>query len=66
MVDLGEYPHLRSLAWHLVPGTLLEDTEAFDLIERGWRHLDVGALDDRERELIERLTAECGHGFKLV
>ena len=66
MVDLSEYPHLHSLAWYLVPGTLLEDIEAFNLIERGWRHLDVEALDDRERELIERLTAECGHGVKLV
>ncbi len=66
MVNLIDYPHLRSLAWHLVPGTMLEDAEAFNLIERGWRHLDVAALDDRERELIERLTAECGHGVKLV
>ena len=60
MVNLLDYPHLAELAWHLKPGTPLEDAEAFALIERGWRHLDLDALDERERALIERLTASAG------
>jgi hypothetical protein len=66
MINLFDYPHLAQLAWHLAPGTLLEDAEAFSLIERGWRHLDAAALDENERALVERLTTECGHGVRLV
>jgi len=66
VVNLLDYPHLAVLAWHLAPGTLLDDADAFNLIERGWRHLDLTQLEDGERALIDRLTAECGHGVKLV
>jgi len=66
MVDFLEYPHLAAIAWHLLPGTLLDDREAFSLIERSWRHVDVDALDPRERALVDRLTTEFGNGVRLV
>lgn len=61
VVPLSDYPQLRDLAWNRTED-LIPAKEAFQLYERNWRLLDHAKLDDRERQLIERLKAEFGHG----
>jgi uncharacterized MAPEG superfamily protein len=60
VVRLADYPQLRDLAWNR-GDEYIPAKEAFQLYERNWRFLDLDALDDRERALIERLTAELGN-----
>ena len=60
VVRLADYPQLRDLAWNR-GDEFIPAKEAFQLYERNWRFLDLDALDDRERALIERLTAELGN-----
>ena len=58
-LTLSAYPALSKLAWQLTTETLTP-TEALALYERNWRHVDVGALDDDERDLIRRLVRVLG------
>jgi transcriptional regulator with XRE-family HTH domain len=65
-IRIAEYPQLKRLAWQLKGTTQLEPREALDLYERNWRHLDVGALGRRERELLESLQKTFGSEHPLV
>lgn len=61
VVCLADYPQLGDLAWNRVDRFIAVE-EAFQLYERNWRFIDTARLDERERQLIERLKASCGNG----
>lgn len=65
-VIVSDYPGLRGLAWQTDAGTEITETEALNLYERGWRHLDQEALTDRERAFIQHLADTYSHGALLV
>lgn len=65
-VLVGDYPGLRGLAWQTDAGTEITETEALNLYERGWRHLDQEALTDRERAFVQHLADTYSHGALLV
>ncbi len=54
-VRLADYPQLKALAWQLLGTETLTPTEAFDIYERNWRHVDESALQSHERQLIDAL-----------
>jgi transcriptional regulator with XRE-family HTH domain len=64
-VRLADYPQLQRLAWHR-SGDTLTGEEALALYERNWRHVDPGALQPAERDLIARLVARHGKGALLA
>ncbi len=61
-----DYPQLKKLAWQLRKGQTLTPQEALALYERNWRHLDAGALEQDERELLELLLEAFGRDRLLV
>lgn len=61
-----DYPQLEKLAWQLHPGHVLSPEEALELYERNWRHVDVKALGDEERALLELLLTAFGRERLLV
>ena len=65
VVDMRDYPNLQLLCWNRVD-RFITDSDAFALYERNWRFVDTRNLGDRERRLIERLTAKYGHGVLNV
>ena len=66
-VRVSDYPQLKLIAWNLAADSILADDEALALYERNWRHVDQGALNADELELIRRLTRAAGHeGRPLV
>ena len=65
-VLVGDYPGLRALAWQTDAGTAITETEALNLYERGWRHLDQEVLTDRERAFIQHLADAFSNGRLLV
>jgi len=65
-VRVGDYPGLRELAWQTRAGTRISETEALNLYERGWRHLDRDALSDAEKLFIQHLADAYSHGALLV
>ena len=65
-VQVGEYPGLRALAWQTDAGTTITETEALNLYERGWRHLDQETLANREKAFIQHLADTYSHGALLV
>ena len=65
-VTVGDYPGLRALAWQTDAGTTLSETEALNLYERGWRHLDQEAVTEHERAFIQHLADAYSHGALLV
>lgn len=65
-VTVGDYPGLRELAWQTEAGTVITETEALNLYERGWRHLDRDALTDREKAFIQHLADAYSNGRLLV
>lgn len=66
MIPLSKYPQLKRLAWQLKDTKQLTPDEALELYERNWRHVDLKAMDARERELIESLLAAFGRERLLV
>lgn len=66
MVTVGDYPGLRSLAWQTDAGSTITETEALNLYERGWRHLDQETLTSHERAFIQHLADTYSHGKLLV
>lgn len=54
-IRLEDYPQLRQLAWQIHGTDALTPAQALRVYERNWRHLDLNALDARERDLIEAL-----------
>lgn len=66
MVRINDYPQLRFIAWNRPGDQTISEEDAFALYERNWRFVDRKALDDRERDLIEKLTNDVGHGHLHV
>lgn len=62
----NNYPQLKFIVWNRNPADLIEEEEAFALYERNWRHIEVAALTDDEKKLIELLTEKFGHGVLNV
>lgn len=65
-IRLADYPRLREIAWSTDPTASITPAEAFALYERNWRHLDRDAMDQKEQDLVARLTATVGKGVLLV
>lgn len=65
-ITVGEYPGLRTLAWQTDAGTTITETEALNLYERGWRHLNQDALTEDEKAFIQHLADTYSHGRLLV
>lgn len=54
-IDFAEYPQLKQLAWQVQGVDTLSPREALDIYERNWRHLDLEAMEPRERHLLDAL-----------
>lgn len=61
-IAFADYPQLKQLAWQVHGTDVLTPTEAFSIYERNWRHLDVQALEPKERYLIDALRIALGAG----
>jgi len=59
-VRLADYPQLEQLAWQVHGTDTLTPTEALDIYERNKRHLDLQAMDPRERNLVDALRLALG------
>jgi hypothetical protein len=62
----AHYPELACLAWNRDLARPMPGQEALALYEANWRHVDVAALTDAERELITCLADRFGHGHLLT
>jgi len=65
-ITVGDYPGLRTLAWQTDAGTTITETEALNLYERGWRHLNQETLTDHEKAFIQHLADTYSQGRLLV
>lgn len=54
-IPLSQFPQLRKLAWQIRSDKEIAPREALGLYERNWRHLDLDAMDEQEKELIDQL-----------
>jgi transcriptional regulator with XRE-family HTH domain len=61
-VRLADYPQLKRLAWQVHGTDELTPTEALGIYERNWRHLDLQAMEPRERDLLDALRRALGEG----
>ena len=61
-VRLADYPQLKRLAWQVHGTDELTPTEALDIYERNWRHLDLQAMELPERNLVDALRRALGEG----
>jgi len=59
-ISLADYPQLKQLAWQVHGTDDLTPVEALSIYERNWRHVDVQALESRERDLIDALRFGLG------
>lgn len=59
-IRLADYPQLKQLAWQVHGTDELTPAEALSIYQRNWRHVDVKALEPRERELIDALRIALG------
>ena len=65
-IPLQTYPQLRQVAQHMPAGGTVTPEEALALYERHWRHIDRANMIPKERDLLERLIQEVGHGHLAV
>jgi transcriptional regulator with XRE-family HTH domain len=65
-VRLADFPQLKRLAWQLHDVDDLSPTEALNLYERNWRHVDPARMEPAERALLEALVSQLGGGRLLV
>ncbi|MEY4268334.1 MAG: hypothetical protein RIS90_2869 [Pseudomonadota bacterium] len=65
-IRLAKYPQLRSIAWGLAEDAEVGPTEAFQLYERNWRHVEIDAMEPAEQALLAKLTATIGKGVLNV
>lgn len=65
-IRLADYPQLKQLAWQVHGTDALTPGEALGIYERNWRHLDLQAMDARERNLVEALRLALGEGARHV
>ena len=59
-IPFSDYPQLKQLAWQVHGTETLTPTEAWDIYERNWRHIDEQALTAYERQLINGLRLALG------
>jgi transcriptional regulator with XRE-family HTH domain len=59
-IRLADYPQLKQLAWQVHGTDVLTPAEALGIYERNWRHVDVNALEPRERQLVDALRIALG------
>lgn len=59
-IRLADYPQLKQLAWQVHGTEELKPAEALGIYERNWRHLDLQAMEPRERQLVEALRLALG------
>jgi len=59
-IKLADYPQLKRLAWQVQGTDELSLAEALGIYERNWRHVDLQALEPRERQLVEALRQALG------
>ena len=65
-VRLAEFPQLKSLAWQLHGVDELSPTDALNLYERNWRHIDRASMEPAECALLQALMDRLGRGRLLV
>lgn len=63
---LADYPQLKLIAWNRRDDDLIDEQEALALYERNWCYVDKASLDQKERQLIDRLVQQYGHGIMNV
>ncbi|MEZ4705052.1 MAG: XRE family transcriptional regulator [Bdellovibrionota bacterium] len=63
---VDQYPQLKSLAWQIKKNHEITPKEALEIYERNWRHVDMKAMEDKEREFIVQLLKHFGMGRLLV
>lgn len=66
LLRLVDYPQLRLIAWNRQGEGFVEEEEALALYERNWRYVDEATLERNERQLIDRLVQQYGHGVLNV
>ena len=54
-INLADYPQLKQLAWHVHGTQELTPTEALNIYDRNWRHIDEDLILPNEKKLIEVL-----------
>lgn len=64
VIALGNYPQLKSLAWHVQGAESITPRQAWDIYVRNWRHIDETKITADEQQLIERLRAKFEPGSK--
>jgi transcriptional regulator with XRE-family HTH domain len=65
-IHLADYPQLKQLAWQVHGTQELTPAEALSIYERNWRHVDIQALEPRERQLIDALRIGFGEPGGIV
>lgn len=62
-IHLADYPQLKKLAWQVQGVDALTPTEALGIYERNLRHIDIEALEPKEKQLIDALRLGLGQGL---
>lgn len=65
MLTITDYPELKTVFWDWNIEQVDERT-AFELIERRWPYIARENLNEKEVELLKRLTERYGQGHILV
>jgi hypothetical protein len=64
-ITINEYPQLSALCWSRKLNTI-EEPEALQLYESGWRFIEQDRLTSSEQALITRLAERYGNGVLNV
>lgn len=54
-IRISNYKQLKRLAWQVKDTTELTPEEALNLYERNWRHVDLKAMEPKEKRFLEKL-----------
>ena len=65
-ICLMDFPQLKQLAWQVDGTETLSPTEAWNIYDRNWRHMNEQALAVHERQLIDALRIAFGGGTSNV
>lgn len=60
-ITVKQYPTLKLLCWNRNQ-SFITKSEAFQIYERNWRHVDESNLDQHELALLETLKGDFGRG----
>lgn len=64
-IDIENYPQLAALCWSRTVRTV-EESEALQLYESGWRFIEKDRLSPAEQALINMLAERYGNGVLNV